>query len=135
MYLVHRVSASQAMSHGIHQRFDICLLLVLTVFNLIYHSPSIGVCHFIRGSTHPACLAIPAAAELLTPALQKNTTSLPLGGFWNPKRSSKSSSLRSSASGCDVTGMLMEVGIVLASNSWGSRTSMSSRESEGCSRM
>lgn len=31
--------------------------------------------------TYPACLAIPAAAELLTPALQKKTTSFPFGGF------------------------------------------------------
>lgn len=91
--------------------------------------------YYRKGGAYPACLAIPAAAELRTPALQKNTTSFALGGFWNPKRSSKSSSLRSSASGCDVTGMLMEVGIVLASNSCGSRTSMRRRESEGCSRV
>ena len=34
-----------------------------------------------KSQTHPACLAMPAAAELLTPALQKNTTSFPFGGF------------------------------------------------------
>ena len=89
----------------------------------------------MKDPTYPACLAIPAAAELLTPALQKKTTSFPLGGFWKPNLSSNSSSSSSSASGCEVTGMLIEVGIVFASNSWGSRTSMRRRESEGASRM
>jgi hypothetical protein len=85
--------------------------------------------------TYPACLAIPAAALLLTPALQKNTTSLFSGGFAKPKRSMNSSSSRRSASGWDVMGILIAVGMEFASNSWGSRTSMSRRDEEGVSRI
>jgi hypothetical protein len=40
-----------------------------------------------RRLAHPAWRAIPAAALLRTPALQKNTISLLTGGFWKPNLS------------------------------------------------
>ena len=81
--------------------------------------------------------AIWAAARLRTPALQKKTTSRSRGGFAKPNRSSKSSALSSSASGCEVMGRLSAVGRLLAVYSCGSRTSMRSgeaREVEGLER-
>ena len=85
----------------------------------------------IGNNTYPACLANCAAALLLTPALQKNTTSFSKPGFCHPKRSSKSSALSMSASGCDEMGMLSAVGMLLALNSEGSRTSMRSVVEDG----
>jgi hypothetical protein len=85
--------------------------------------------------THPACCARPAAARDRTPALQKKTISLPMGGLAKPKRSRKSSSLSNRASGCELIGMLIAVGMLFALNSWGSRTSMRSVEEEGVSRI
>ena len=82
-----------------------------------------------------ASLAMPAAALLLTPALQKKTTSFPVGGFWNPNWSSNSEGERRSASGWEVMGRLMAVGMVSALYSCGSRTSMRRREDDGFSRM
>ena len=81
--------------------------------------------------THPACFANCAAAALLTPALQKNTTSFSTGGFWNPKRSSNSSSGSRRASGWLVTGILMAVGMEFVKYSEGSRTSIRTVVSEG----
>lgn len=76
-----------------------------------------------------------AAALLRTPALQKKITSLPVGGFWKPNWSSNSSGARRSASGREVMGRLMAVGMLSLPNSCGSRTSIRRRESEGVSRM
>ena len=104
-----------------------------TTSPLSHHSPLKKPRHNRRENhnTYPACLANCAAALLLTPALQKNTTSFSTLGFFHPKRSSKSSSLSMSASGCDDMGMLCAVGMLLAPNSEGSRTSMRRVVEEG----
>jgi hypothetical protein len=83
---------------------------------------------------YPACLAMPAAALLRTPALQKKIISLPMGGFAKPNWSWNSAGERSRASGEEVMGRLMAVGMLSVPNSWGSRTSIRRRASEGFSR-
>jgi hypothetical protein len=121
--LGHPCAPSRATTRGTRRRFRSC-----NTYQSKTHSEE-------KNWTYPACLARPAAELLLTPALQKKITSLFCGGFAKPNRSWNSSASRKSASGCELIGMLMAVGIVFASNSWGSRTSMRRRESEGVSRM
>lgn len=75
--------------------------------------------------SHPAVFASSAAARLLTPALQKNTTSWSFAGLSNPNLSSNSSELIKNESGLEVIGMFRELGIVpVVWSSEGSRVSI-----------